>query len=56
MSWHYRAFTLNKEIWDSIDADRVHQSCDVAATADLAVLLITVRLLRTDAEVKEPLR
>lgn len=38
----FREFRLTKESWDSIDIDRVFQACDVAATADLAVLLITV--------------
>eukprot|EP00210_Caulerpa_lentillifera_P008471 g8081.t1 len=36
-----REFTLNKEVWDSVDIDRVFQSCNPEATADLGVLLIT---------------
>ena len=44
-----REFKLIKEVWDSIDIDRVFQSCNVAATADLAVLLITVRHHFSDA-------
>lgn len=36
-----RAFSLHKDAWDSVDAERVRASCDPAASADLAVLLIT---------------
>jgi hypothetical protein len=33
--------------WDSVDLERVRSACDPAASADLAVLLITVRWSRT---------
>ena len=36
-----RAFTLTKESWDSLDVERIKQCTDPAASADLAVLLIT---------------
>ncbi|PSC74054.1 PELOTA 1 isoform X1 [Micractinium conductrix] len=36
-----RAFTLYKDAWDSVDTDRIKTACDPAASADLAVLLIT---------------
>ncbi|PRW60647.1 PELOTA 1 isoform X1 [Chlorella sorokiniana] len=36
-----RAFTLHKDVWDSVDAERVRTACDPAASADLAVVLIT---------------
>lgn len=35
-----RAFTLGKSAWDAADVDRVRTATDVAATADLAVLLV----------------
>lgn len=31
-----------QDVWDSVDAERVRTACDPAASADLAVLLITV--------------
>lgn len=37
-----RAFQLVKAEWDSIDSERIRTACDPAASADLAVLLITV--------------
>jgi len=37
-----RAFTLEKQAWDAIDIERIHQSTDPAASADLAAVLITV--------------
>lgn len=36
-----RAFELEKDTWDGVDADRVRDACDPAAGADLAALLIT---------------
>ena len=39
-----RAFTLEKPCWDALDIARVRQACDPAASADLAAVLITVRL------------
>ncbi|KAL4422403.1 hypothetical protein ABPG75_008600 [Micractinium tetrahymenae] len=36
-----RAFSLHKDSWDSVDVERVRTACDPAASADLAVLLIT---------------
>lgn len=39
-----RAFTIHKACWDAIDIERIRQACDVQASADLAALLITVRL------------
>lgn len=33
---------LQKPEWDSVDAERVRTACDPAASADLAVVLITV--------------
>lgn len=36
-----RAFTLHKERWDSLDIERIKQCSDPAASADLAVLLIS---------------
>lgn len=36
-----RAFTLAKDRWDALDVERIKQSTDPAASADLAVLLIT---------------
>lgn len=36
-----RPFALYKDVWDSVDAERVRTACDPAASADLAVLLIT---------------
>lgn len=38
-----RAFTLHKRLWDSLDVERIKTACDPQASADLAVLLITVR-------------
>ena len=37
-----RPFVLAKGEWDAVDAERVRAACDPAASADLAVLLITV--------------
>ncbi|EFN59828.1 hypothetical protein CHLNCDRAFT_29371 [Chlorella variabilis] len=37
----HRAFTLHKDVWDSVDVERVRTASDPAASADLAVLLIT---------------
>ena len=39
----HRPFTVTKEAWDKLDLLRVKQATDPAASADLAVLLITVR-------------
>jgi protein pelota len=36
-----RAFTLAKDKWDALDVERIKQCTDPAASADLAVLLIT---------------
>lgn len=36
-----RAFTLDKQLWDAVDIDRIKQCTDPTASADLAVLLIT---------------
>ncbi|KAI3429800.1 hypothetical protein D9Q98_010113 [Chlorella vulgaris] len=36
-----RAFTIHKDVWDSVDVERIRVACDAAASADLAVLLIT---------------
>jgi protein pelota len=36
-----RAFTLAKDTWDALDVERIKQCTDPAASADLAVLLIT---------------
>ncbi|KAG7666995.1 hypothetical protein Ndes2526B_g04517 [Nannochloris sp. 'desiccata'] len=36
-----RAFTLTKDRWDALDVERIKQCTDPAASADLAVLLIT---------------
>lgn len=36
-----RAFTLHKDRWDALDIERIRQCTDPAASADLAVLLIT---------------
>jgi protein pelota len=38
-----RAFTLFKTCWDALDVERVQQAIDPALSADLAVVLITVR-------------
>ncbi len=35
-----RAFTLEKDAWDALDAERLRQAADPAASADLAVLLV----------------
>lgn len=32
-----------QDVWDSVDVERIRVACDAAASADLAVLLITVR-------------
>ncbi|KAL6774078.1 hypothetical protein ACKKBG_A23685 [Auxenochlorella protothecoides x Auxenochlorella symbiontica] len=34
------AFTLEKEVWDGVDLDRIAAASDPAASADLAVLLV----------------
>ena len=39
-----RPFSLYKQSWDVLDLDRIKQACDPAASADLAAVLITVRL------------
>ena len=39
----HRAFTLYKEAWDSLDIERVRLACNPALSADLAVVLLTVR-------------
>ena len=39
-----RPFSLYKHSWDVLDLDRIKQACDPAASADLAAVLITVRL------------
>ncbi|XP_020571768.1 protein PELOTA 1 isoform X1 [Phalaenopsis equestris] len=36
----HRPFVLRKDIWDSFSLDILHQACDPAASADLAVLLM----------------
>jgi protein pelota len=36
-----RAFTLTKDRWDALDVERIKQCTDPAASADVAVLLIT---------------
>ena len=36
-----RAFSLGKDSWDALDIERIKQCTDPAASADLAVLLIT---------------
>lgn len=36
-----QALTIEKEAWDTVDLDRVQMAADPAASADLAVLLIT---------------
>ena len=40
----HRPFTITKDCWDKLDLLRVRQATNPAATADLAVLLIAVRL------------
>lgn len=40
-----RPFSLYKQEWDLLDLERIQQACDPAASADLAAVLITVRLL-----------
>ena len=40
-----RPFSLYKQAWDLLDLERIKQACDPAASADLAAVLITVRLL-----------
>ncbi|KAK1271024.1 hypothetical protein QJS04_geneDACA007472 [Acorus gramineus] len=35
-----RPFVLRKDVWDSMSLDILHHSCDPAASADLAVVLI----------------
>ncbi len=42
----HRPFTLSKQVWDALDLDRIRQASDPAASADLAVALITVRTPR----------
>lgn len=37
-----RAFTLHKQLWDALDIERIRTACDPQASADLAVVLITV--------------
>ena len=37
-----RPFEITKQIWDVLDLDRIKQACDPAASADLAVLMVTV--------------
>lgn len=37
----HRAFTIQKDTWDKLDAELVTTCCDPAASADLAVLLLT---------------
>ena len=39
-----RPFSLYKQSWDVLDLDRIKQACDPAASADLAAVLITVRI------------
>ena len=41
----HRPFTIAKEAWDKLDLLRIKQATDPAASADLAVLMITVRVL-----------
>lgn len=40
-----RTFQLHKTVWDALDLERIKESCDPAASADLAAVLITVRAL-----------
>ena len=40
----HRPFTVHKDCWDKLDLLRVRQATNPAATADLAVLLISVSL------------
>eukprot|EP00890_Picochlorum_soloecismus_P006742 jgi/Picsp_1/893/NSC_04379-R1_protein pelota homolog len=37
----HRAFTISKDEWDGLDIDRINQSTNPAASADLAVVMIT---------------
>jgi hypothetical protein len=37
-----RAFVLAKGLWDALDIERIRIACDPQASADLAVLMITV--------------
>ncbi|KAH0461393.1 hypothetical protein IEQ34_008968 [Dendrobium chrysotoxum] len=36
----HRPFVLRKDVWDSFSLDILHQACDPAASADLAVVLM----------------
>ena len=38
-----RTFQLHKAAWDGLDLARIREACDPAVSADLAVVLITVR-------------
>ena len=40
----HRPFTLSKEQWDYLDIGRIRQATNPALSADLAVVLLTVRL------------
>jgi hypothetical protein len=40
-----RPFTIEKTSWDAVDIERIRQACDVKLSADLAAVLITVRLM-----------
>jgi len=37
----HRAFTISKDEWDGLDIDRINQSTNPAASAELAVVMIT---------------
>jgi len=37
-----------QDVWDSVDVERVRTACDPAASADLAVVLITVSNRQAD--------
>ena len=39
-----RAFEIGKQTWDALDIERVQQACDPAASADLAIMLVTVSM------------
>ena len=41
-----RTFQLHKAVWDALDLERIKESCDPAASADLAAVLITVRAIK----------
>lgn len=37
-----RLFTIHKELWDTVDVDRIKQASDPQYSADVGVILITV--------------